>query len=125
VPHPFTCPHCGQTVFNLIDASERWCETCYHYCDEVPEGQPLPRPVEHFVDVIARHQMDGVREWVQFTRIEDELASEIVAGATEAGRIMGATIHAGIAPDDYEAPVRRLPGHVVVRVADTPAPWDA
>lgn len=82
--------------------------------------------IQHFLDLYVEEVWAGNAEWVSYQRTAEEVASVTVRSAQEAARRMGIAVHAEIVPESYTgAPVKALSGQVVVRVADSPAPWEA
>jgi hypothetical protein len=83
-----------------------------------------PEPlVDRFVGILKGHQEDGAKEWVTYTRVEDDTVEDTLESAVEAGRRLGVTVYAEVVPDGHDAPVKPLDGQTVLRIADTPAPW--
>lgn len=82
--------------------------------------------VEHFLDLYVEEVWAGSAEWASYRRVASEVASVTLRSAREAARRMGISVHVDIVPDDYDgASVKPIQGHVVIRVGDAPAPWEA
>jgi hypothetical protein len=73
---------------------------------------------------LKRLQAQDVDDWVDYRRITEDHADQILDAISVAATQLGMTIFAERVPDDYtDAPVKRLSDTTVLRVATTPAPW--
>lgn len=92
----------------------------------MPDDHSIAEPlVDHFLDLYVERVWAGNADWVTYQRVAADVALMTVRSAREAARRMGIVIHADVVPEDYaKAPVKSLAGRVVVRIGESPPPWE-
>lgn len=86
---------------------------------------PTETFIQIWVDDLTNQQAAGVSGWVRYSRRDTELAAAEIEAALEAGRRVGFKVHADYVPEGHhDAVVHATEDTVVIRISDTPAPWN-